>query len=85
MFLHAIHCHQILRRRNTKVTYHVFQRMNEPTNQPTSNLSEELEQINVSGSTENSDTKTPPKIAETVKTAKNAEEEQANNIKDIVK
>ncbi|HHF3646099.1 TPA: TonB-dependent hemoglobin/transferrin/lactoferrin family receptor, partial [Haemophilus influenzae] len=50
-----------------------------------SNLSEQLEQINVSGSTENSDTKTPPKIAETVKTAKTLEREQANNIKDIVK
>uniref|UniRef100_UPI000588F061 TonB-dependent hemoglobin/transferrin/lactoferrin family receptor n=1 Tax=Haemophilus influenzae TaxID=727 RepID=UPI000588F061 len=60
----------------------------QPTNQPTnqdSNLSEQLEQINVSGSTENSDTKTPPKIAETVKTAKTLEREQANNIKDIVK
>ncbi|HHE8760228.1 TPA: TonB-dependent hemoglobin/transferrin/lactoferrin family receptor, partial [Haemophilus influenzae] len=55
-----------------------------PTNQD-SNLSEQLEQINVSGSTENSDTKTPPKIAETVKTAKTLEREQANNIKDIVK
>ncbi|EGF18555.1 hemoglobin and hemoglobin-haptoglobinding protein B, partial [Haemophilus aegyptius ATCC 11116] len=42
-------------------------------------------QINVSGSTENTDTKTPPKIAETVKTAKTLEREQANNIKDIVK
>ncbi|HHF4355263.1 TPA: TonB-dependent hemoglobin/transferrin/lactoferrin family receptor [Haemophilus influenzae] len=41
--------------------------------------------MNVSGSTENSDTKTPPKIAETVKTAKTLEREQANNIKDIVK
>ena len=62
--------------------------LNQPTNQPTnqdSNLSEQLEQINVSGSTENSDTKTPPKIAETVKTAKTLEREQANNIKDIVK
>ena len=60
----------------------------EPTNQPTnqdSNVSEQLKQINVSGSTENSDTKTPPKIAETVKTAKTLEREQANNIKDIVK
>ena len=63
-------------------------RTNKPTNQTTnqdSNLSEQLEQINVSGSTENSDTKTPPKIAETVKTAKTLEREQANNIKDIVK
>ena len=62
--------------------------LNQPTNQPTnqdSNLSEQLEQINVSGSTENSDSKTPPKIAETVKTAKTLEREQANNIKDIVK
>ncbi|HHE9468105.1 TPA: TonB-dependent hemoglobin/transferrin/lactoferrin family receptor, partial [Haemophilus influenzae] len=50
-----------------------------------SNVSEQLKQINVSGSTENSDTKTPPKIAETVKTAKTLEREQANNIKDIVK
>ncbi|HHF3641511.1 TonB-dependent hemoglobin/transferrin/lactoferrin family receptor [Haemophilus influenzae] len=41
--------------------------------------------MNVSGSTENSDTRTPPKIAETVKTAKTLEREQANNIKDIVK
>ncbi|HHL1271790.1 TPA: TonB-dependent hemoglobin/transferrin/lactoferrin family receptor [Haemophilus influenzae] len=41
--------------------------------------------MNVSGSTENSDSKTPPKIAETVKTAKTLEREQANNIKDIVK
>ncbi|MEX4437485.1 TonB-dependent receptor, partial [Haemophilus influenzae] len=56
----------------------------QPTNQ-NSNVSEQLEQINVSGSTENSDTKTPPKIAETVKTAKTLEREQANNIKDIVK
>ncbi|HHF4865554.1 TPA: TonB-dependent hemoglobin/transferrin/lactoferrin family receptor, partial [Haemophilus influenzae] len=31
------------------------------------------------------DTKAPPKIAETVKTAKTLEREQANNIKDIVK
>ncbi|EEP47035.1 hemoglobin-haptoglobin binding protein B, partial [Haemophilus influenzae 6P18H1] len=54
------------------------------TNQD-SNVSEQLKQINVSGSTENSDTKTPPKIAETVKTAKTLEREQANNIKDIVK
>ncbi|HHF6249941.1 TPA: TonB-dependent hemoglobin/transferrin/lactoferrin family receptor, partial [Haemophilus influenzae] len=46
---------------------------------------EQLEQINVSGSTENTDTKAPPKIAETVKTAKTLEREQANNIKDIVK
>ncbi|HHF3765038.1 TPA: TonB-dependent receptor plug domain-containing protein, partial [Haemophilus influenzae] len=43
------------------------------------------EQINVSGSTENTDTKAPPKIAETVKTTKTLEREQANNIKDIVK
>ena len=62
--------------------------LNQPTNQPTnqnSNASEQLEQINVSGSTENTDTKAPPKIAETVKTAKTLEREQANNIKDIVK
>ncbi|HHF5831818.1 TPA: TonB-dependent hemoglobin/transferrin/lactoferrin family receptor, partial [Haemophilus influenzae] len=50
-----------------------------------SNTSEQLEQINVSGSTENTDTKAPPKIAETVKTAKTLEREQANSIKDIVK
>ncbi|KMZ14740.1 ligand-gated channel protein, partial [Haemophilus influenzae] len=60
--------------------------LNQPTtNNQDSNVSEQLEQINVSGSTENSDTKTPPKIAETVKTAKTLEREQANNIKDIVK
>ncbi|MCK9643438.1 TonB-dependent hemoglobin/transferrin/lactoferrin family receptor, partial [Haemophilus influenzae] len=61
---------------------------NQPTNQPTnqdSNVSEQLEQINVSGSTENSDTKTPPKIAETVKTAKKLEKEQAQDVKDLVR
>ena len=59
-----------------------------PTNQPTnqnSNASEQLEQINVSGSTENSDTKAPPKIAETVKTAKKLEKEQAQDVKDLVR
>ncbi|WP_438802485.1 TonB-dependent receptor plug domain-containing protein, partial [Haemophilus influenzae] len=59
-----------------------------PTNQPTnqnSNASEQLEQINVSGSTENSDTKTPPKIAETVKSAKKLEKEQAQDVKDLVR
>ena len=59
-----------------------------PTNQPTnqdSNVSEQLEQINVSGSTENSDTKTPPKIAETVKSAKKLEKEQAQDVKDLVR
>ncbi|HHF0182781.1 TPA: TonB-dependent hemoglobin/transferrin/lactoferrin family receptor, partial [Haemophilus influenzae] len=49
------------------------------------NVSEQLEQINVSGSTENSDTKTPPKIAETVKTAKKLEKEQVQDIKDLVR
>ncbi|HHV7001082.1 TPA: TonB-dependent hemoglobin/transferrin/lactoferrin family receptor, partial [Haemophilus influenzae] len=38
-----------------------------------------------SGSTENSDTKTPPKIAETVKTAKKLEKEQAQDVKDLVR
>ncbi|HHE9515047.1 TPA: TonB-dependent hemoglobin/transferrin/lactoferrin family receptor, partial [Haemophilus influenzae 10810] len=47
--------------------------------------SEQLEQINVSGSTENSDTKTPPKIAETVKSAKKLEKEQAQDVKDLVR
>ncbi|OHQ58770.1 TonB-dependent hemoglobin/transferrin/lactoferrin family receptor, partial [Haemophilus sp. HMSC071C11] len=50
-----------------------------------SNASEQLEQINVSGSTENSDTKAPPKIAETVKTAKKLEKEQAQDVKDLVR
>ncbi|HHV6780952.1 TPA: TonB-dependent hemoglobin/transferrin/lactoferrin family receptor, partial [Haemophilus influenzae] len=45
----------------------------------------QLEQINVSGSTENSDTKTPPKIAETVKSAKKLEKEQAQDVKDLVR
>ncbi|MEX4310127.1 TonB-dependent hemoglobin/transferrin/lactoferrin family receptor [Haemophilus influenzae] len=61
---------------------------NQPTNQPTNqngNVSEQLEQINVSGSTENSDTKTPPKIAETVKSAKKLEKEQAQDVKDLVR
>ncbi|HHF3832953.1 TPA: TonB-dependent hemoglobin/transferrin/lactoferrin family receptor, partial [Haemophilus influenzae] len=48
-------------------------------------VSEQLEQINVSGSTENSDTKTPPKIAETVKSAKKLEKEQAQDVKDLVR
>ncbi|HHP2721311.1 TPA: TonB-dependent hemoglobin/transferrin/lactoferrin family receptor, partial [Haemophilus influenzae] len=47
--------------------------------------SEQLEQINVSGSTENTDTKAPPKIAETVKTAKKLEKEQAQDVKDLVR
>ena len=62
--------------------------LNQPTNQPTNqngNVSEQLEQINVSGSTENSDTKTPPKIAETVKSAKKLEKEQAQDVKDLVR
>ena len=46
---------------------------------------QQLEEINVSGSTEHNDPKTPPKIAETVKTAKSLEKQQAQNIKDIVK
>ncbi|WP_118817529.1 TonB-dependent hemoglobin/transferrin/lactoferrin family receptor [Haemophilus haemolyticus] len=50
----------------------------EPTQQ-------QLEEINVSGSTEHSDTKTPPKIAETVKTAKKLEKEQAQDVKDLVR
>ncbi|HHF0437487.1 TPA: TonB-dependent hemoglobin/transferrin/lactoferrin family receptor, partial [Haemophilus influenzae] len=40
---------------------------------------------NVSGSTENTDTKAPPKIAETVKTAKKLEKEQAQDVKDLVR
>ena len=51
---------------------------NEPTQQ-------QLEEINVSGSTEHSDPKTPPKIAETVKTAKKLEKEQAQDVKDLVR
>ena len=50
----------------------------EPTQQ-------QLEEINISGSTEHSDTKTPPKIAETVKTAKKLEKEQAQDVKDLVR
>ena len=50
----------------------------EPTQQ-------QLEEINVSGSTEHSDPKTPPKIAETVKTAKKLEKEQAQDVKDPVR
>ncbi|EGT83136.1 ligand-gated channel protein [Haemophilus quentini] len=45
----------------------------------------QLEEINVSGSTEHSDLKTPPKIAETVKTAKKLEKEQAQDVKDLVR
>ena len=50
----------------------------EPTQQ-------QLEEINVSGSTGNSDTKTQPKIAETVKTSKKLEKEQAQDVKDLVR
>ena len=50
----------------------------EPTQQ-------QLEEINVSGSTEHNDPKTPPKIAETVKTAKKLEKEQAQDVKDLVR
>ena len=48
-------------------------------------IQQQLEEINVSGSTEHSDTKTPPKIAETVKTAKKLEKEQAQDVKDLVR
>ena len=48
-------------------------------------IQHQLEEINVSGSTEHSDTKTPPKIAETVKTAKKLEKEQAQDVKDLVR
>ena len=50
----------------------------EPTQQ-------QLEEINVSGSTEHNDPKTPPKIAETVKTSKKLEKEQAQDVKDLVR
>ena len=48
-------------------------------------IQQQLEEINVSGSTEHSDPKTPPKIAETVKTAKKLEKEQAQDVKDLVR
>ncbi|HHF2553921.1 TPA: TonB-dependent hemoglobin/transferrin/lactoferrin family receptor, partial [Haemophilus influenzae] len=58
-----------------------------PTNQPTNqdgNVSEQLEQINVLGSDNHNDN-TPPKIAETIKTAKKLEKEQAQDVKDLVR
>ncbi|HHF0432480.1 TPA: TonB-dependent receptor, partial [Haemophilus influenzae] len=48
------------------------------------NVSEQLEQINVLGSDNNNDN-TPPKIAETVKSAKKLEKEQAQDVKDLVR
>ncbi|HHF0996829.1 TPA: TonB-dependent hemoglobin/transferrin/lactoferrin family receptor, partial [Haemophilus influenzae] len=60
---------------------------NQPTNQPTNqdgNVSEQLEQINVLGSDNHNDN-TPPKIAETIKTAKKLEKEQAQDVKDLVR
>ena len=48
-------------------------------------IQQQLEEINVSGSTEHNDPKTPPKIAETVKTAKKLEKEQAQDVKDLVR
>ncbi len=59
----------------------------QPTNQPTNqdgNVSEQLEQINVLGSDNHNDN-TPPKIAETIKTAKKLEKEQAQDVKDLVR
>ncbi len=61
--------------------------LNQPTNQPTNqdgNVSEQLEQINVLGSDNHNDN-TPPKIAETIKTAKKLEKEQAQDVKDLVR
>ncbi|HHF1439858.1 TPA: TonB-dependent hemoglobin/transferrin/lactoferrin family receptor, partial [Haemophilus influenzae] len=48
------------------------------------NVSEQLEQINVLGSDNHNDN-TPPKIAETIKTAKKLEKEQAQDVKDLVR
>ncbi|HHF1850814.1 TPA: TonB-dependent hemoglobin/transferrin/lactoferrin family receptor, partial [Haemophilus influenzae] len=56
---------------------------NQPTNQD-GNVSEQLEQINVLGSDNHNDN-TPPKIAETIKTAKKLEKEQAQDVKDLVR
>ncbi|MEX4604224.1 TonB-dependent hemoglobin/transferrin/lactoferrin family receptor [Haemophilus influenzae] len=59
----------------------------QPTNQPTNqdgNVSEQLEQINVLG-LDNHNDNTPPKIAETIKTAKKLEKEQAQDVKDLVR
>ena len=56
----------------------------ETTNQPT----EQLNEIVVSGDSDgsgNSADKSPPKIAETVKTAKKLEKEQAQDVKDLVR
>ncbi|HHF2748503.1 TPA: TonB-dependent hemoglobin/transferrin/lactoferrin family receptor, partial [Haemophilus influenzae] len=55
----------------------------QPTNQD-GNVSEQLEQINVLGSDNHNDN-TPPKIAETIKTAKKLEKEQAQDVKDLVR
>lgn len=57
--------------------------LNQPTNQD-GNVSEQLEQINVLGSDNHNDN-TPPKIAETIKTAKKLEKEQAQDVKDLVR
>lgn len=44
-----------------------------------------LNEIVVQGQTEGAESKTPPKIAETVKTAKNLEKQQAQDVKDLVR
>lgn len=44
-----------------------------------------LDEIVVSGQTNGADGKAPPRIAETIKTAKKIEKEQAQNIKDLVR
>lgn len=46
---------------------------------------EELNEIVVSGQPEGSESKTPPKIGETVKTSKNLEKQQVKDVKDLVR
>ncbi|MEX4538798.1 TonB-dependent hemoglobin/transferrin/lactoferrin family receptor [Haemophilus influenzae] len=57
--------------------------LSQPTNQ-NSNASEQLEQINVLGSDNNNDN-TPPKIAETVKTASQLKRQQVQDSRDLVR
>ncbi|WP_192876401.1 hypothetical protein, partial [Haemophilus influenzae] len=60
---------------------------NQPTNQPTnqnSNVSEQLEQINVSGSTETINVK-EKKVGETQISAKKLAKQQASDSRDLVR
>lgn len=66
------------------VAYAVFMGLSAQFAQAEENQ-EVLNEVVVSGQSENADSKLPPKIGETIKTAKSLEKQQTQNIKDIVK